>query len=42
MNRQFLLNERPLGRELKYTDFKLVESARPAPAREKCWCSSYT
>ena len=31
MNRQFLLNERPLGRELKYTDFKLVESARPAP-----------
>jgi NADPH-dependent curcumin reductase CurA len=31
MNRQFLLNERPLGRDLKQTDFKLVESAVPSP-----------
>lgn len=31
MNRQFLLNERPRGRDLKYTDFKLVEAERPGP-----------
>ena len=31
MNRQFLLNERPLGRDLAYTDFKLVEAERPGP-----------
>lgn len=31
MNRQFLLNERPLGRDIKYTDFKLVEGERPGP-----------
>ena len=31
MNRQFLLNERPLGRDIKYTDFKLVEGERRGP-----------
>ncbi len=31
MNRQFLLNERPLGRDLEATDFKLVESEMPTP-----------
>lgn len=31
MNRQFLLNERPLGRDLETSDFKLVESDKPSP-----------
>ena len=32
MNRQFLLNERPLGRDVTQSDFKLVEGDKPAPA----------
>jgi NADPH-dependent curcumin reductase CurA len=31
MNRQFLLDKRPLGRDLEYDDFKLVESDMPSP-----------
>lgn len=31
MNRQFLLDKRPLGRDLEYTDFKLVDSDVPSP-----------
>ena len=35
MNRQFLLNERPLGRDLETTDFKLVESDIPSPGDDE-------
>ncbi|MDJ0877265.1 MAG: NADP-dependent oxidoreductase [Halieaceae bacterium] len=31
MNRQFLLDKRPLGRDLEYTDFKLIEAEKPSP-----------